>query len=123
MAANAQGSSTDNINVQDPYHEWTKVELKDKANECIEESTLHHYKDFIINGAYLAQDPEAELEFEGPDLSSMRPRNLENAGVLKRFMQQPRGLYFHVFCCALGAFIQGMDESAVNGGQCAIRYV
>ena len=123
MAANAQGSSTDNINVQDPFRNWTKMRLKDMANKCIEESNLHDYKSYIINGAYLAQDPKAELELEGREHDSTRPRDVENEDVLKRLLQQPRRLYFHVFCCALGAFIQGMDESAVNGGQCAIGYV
>ncbi|KAL8705235.1 MAG: hypothetical protein Q9201_001651 [Fulgogasparrea decipioides] len=117
MAASRQELSNDNIDVQDPFKDWTRSNLEDEAKECIRESRLHTFKDYIINGAYLAQDPEARLAFEGPDHHSTRPRDLENVSILKGFRQQPRRLYAHVFCCALGALIQGMDESAVNGAQ------
>lgn len=123
MDLNGQEPNEVNINVQDPFKNWPRSKLAEKANECIRESSLRQYEKFIVNGAYLAQDPDARLDFEGWDHPPAVPRNLEDSSIWERLKQQPLRLYGHVLCCGLGAIVQGMDESAINGGEYAAKLI
>lgn len=123
MALNGQAPNKVNINVQDPFKDWTRGDLRKEADKYIRESSLQNYRDWIVNGAYLAQDPKAELDFKDRDHPAIVTRDLGNLSIWERLKQQPLRLYGHVFCCGLGAIVQGMDESAVNGGQYAVKLI
>ncbi|KAL8718583.1 MAG: hypothetical protein Q9225_004299 [Loekoesia sp. 1 TL-2023] len=116
MAARGQETSNVSVNVQDPFRNWTRRNLEDKANECLEESKLNRYRNDIVNGAYLAQDPEAELADESLAGDETRPTDPDKFDRRDLF-RQPWRVYALISCCSLGALIQGWDESAVNGAQ------
>ncbi|EMD37517.1 hypothetical protein CERSUDRAFT_114155 [Gelatoporia subvermispora B] len=72
---------------------------------------LGQYEDEFKKGAVLAQDPTA---FETLPLLTDEDRNVLRREITHKW-DQPKTLYWLVIMCSLGAAVQGMDESVING--------
>lgn len=101
----------------DPFKYWDRQQMDDEVNRFLKETGLQLYEWHIRRGAYLAQDPKF---FDScPDLFDKYERKqleLENQKGLRGRFNQPLKTYALVFCCSMGAAVQGWDESAINGG-------
>ena len=100
-----------------PLNGLTREAMKGKVADFLKKTGLHHiHNETVLKAAFLAQLPSAfDLPRpDGLDLSSEERDCIE--GEKEHKWKQTKGLWSLVTFCALGAAVQGWDESAVNGG-------
>jgi hypothetical protein len=116
-----QGSGeTPNLadNNLDPFRGWDKTEMNERVDSFLETSGLQFLAPYLRRGAFLAQNPD----YFGQDSTEISKEerhylNLERQKDRWNQFKQPWQVYALIFCCSLGAAVQGWDESAINGGQ------
>ena len=133
------------VRVNGPFNDLSPVEMENKLNSLMDSTELLPYKDYFRKGMFLAQHPQAldtdeKVQYLEGELKpllgqsiSLQPTKRE-LKYLKRdridITDEPRNwkmdmkkwrlpwpLWRLVILCALGALVQGWDESAVNSAQ------
>lgn len=111
-----------------PFGGKRQEEMETLIDNFMTETNIEDiYRDTIRKGAFLAQDSEVlKDKNEGPNnlrltLEERKALDREDP-VHGRKWDQPWILYALVGCCSLGATVQGMDETAVNGAQIFYQY-
>ncbi|KAI9652686.1 MAG: Solute carrier 2 (Facilitated glucose transporter) member 8 [Bathelium mastoideum] len=124
------GRDYDEARIAQPFSGLSEQEMNNCINIFMEETQTEDWKlELFRRAAFLAEDPHCYL---GQD-KSLCPVNatekqaldLEKEaevikgfwGWLKHFRAYPSTVYRLIACCSLGAIVQGMDETAVNGAQ------
>lgn len=106
-----------------PFSGWTHKQMTESIEAFLLESALDDYVDYIRRGAFLAQSkvafPSDRVRDDGLSLKPVERQYLDLEYSTRRIdrFKQPWRLYALVGCCSLGAAVQGMDETAVNGAQ------
>jgi len=105
-----------------PFSGWTHKQMTESIEAFLLESGLDDYADYVRRGAFLAQSkaafPSDRVRDDGLSLKPVERQYLDLEYSTRRIdrFKQPWRLYALVGCCSLGAAVQGMDETAVNGG-------
>ncbi|KAI9736268.1 MAG: hypothetical protein M1834_001154 [Cirrosporium novae-zelandiae] len=116
-------SANHNIGISVPFQNWSHDRLFNAVQDFIQESGLNDHTDYLLRGAFLAQDPHAfDHDRRRDDGLGVRDEervwlDLEYSEKKIDKFKQPWLLYLLVGCCSLGATVQGWDETAVNGAQ------
>lgn len=131
--------------IAQPIGGRTRAELEELADQFIDEVGLQphdilltHLKRGIFLGAspdrYARHPPQAERPDKASDVDlapdhtvfvndeewkwlERERQDQESGNFFTRLGSYPRTTYLVIFCCSLGAIVQGFDETAVNGGQ------
>ena len=110
--------SQDDINskIYAPLDGLSNEEIRQKVEDFIIETGLTDDRAYLQKGAFLVQNDDAfdETRDDGLTLTKVEEDWLKLERTNK--WRQPAALWRLVALCALGAMVQGWDESAVNGG-------
>lgn len=106
--------------LQNPFHGKRPEEMNALVEAFLARTQLHEiYHGLIRKGAFLAQDRNAfapeRRRRDDLRLDQEEIRMLQKEETSK--WDQPWRLYALVATCAMGAAVQGWDETAVNGGK------
>lgn len=100
-----------------PFPGLNPEQIETEVNKFMDRTGLHDWKGYFIKGALFAQDPEV-FEAERDDGIRLLPQEKEDLELEKtRKWTQAWSLWILVGFLALGAAIQGFDETAVNSGR------
>lgn len=100
-----------------PFAGLDPEQIRQEVDRFMEITGLHIWKEHFIKGAFLAQDPEA-FQTTRDDNIELLPKEKEDLGIEKtRKWRQAWPMWILVGFLALGAAIQGFDETAVNSGK------
>lgn len=130
--------------IAQPIGGRTPAELEQLAEQFINEAGLQRHDiplTHIRRGVFLGASPDRyaprSRQAEQPDKPSdpdLAPdhtvlvddeewkwlenerRDQKSGNFFTRLGSYPRTTYLVIFCCSLGAIVQGFDETAVNGG-------
>ena len=124
------------VQINGPFNDLDEGGMQILLREFLAATGLHDYEDYFEKGMYLAQNRAAFKckRSDGLKLSPEEQEILENDGVPIKKLKKPGSrrtwgidfskwknvsgsLWRLVSLCALGAAVQGWDESAVNGAQ------
>lgn len=100
-----------------PFAGLNPEQIRLEVDRFMDKTGLHIWKEYFVKGAFLAQDPEA---FQAPrdDDIKLLPQETEDLEIERtRKWRQAWPMWILVGCLALGAAIQGFDETAVNSGK------
>ncbi|OCH83718.1 MFS general substrate transporter, partial [Obba rivulosa] len=100
-----------NAKLANPLAGLSRDQLIADASKFVHSHGLGHLEEEFQKGALIAQDPSA---FESLSLLTDEDRNVLRREVTHKW-DQPMTLYWLVIMCSLGAAVQGMDQSAING--------
>lgn len=108
-----------NINEQihAPFDGLTEAQMRDKVLHFIQDTSLDDYHQHFLKGAFLAQNPKAFSGSRDDDLILEEDEAMCLQQEKTNRWKHPRGLWQLVALCAIGAAVQGWDESAVDGGK------
>lgn len=100
-----------------PFDRLDEEEVNSRVDEFIRETGLSLYRQYILKGAFIAQNDRA---FDSPRDDNLSLTDEESTSLqqeeTKRW-KHPRSLWQLVILCAVGAATQGWDESAIDGAQ------
>ena len=100
-----------------PFDRLDEEEVNSRVDEFIRETGLSLYRQYILKGAFIAQNDRA---FDSPRDDNLSLTDEESTSLqqeeTKRW-KHPRSLWQLVILCAVGAATQGWDESAIDGGK------
>lgn len=121
--ADPTGPERPDAKLAQPFSGWTHQQMTASIDAFIAESELEDYEHYIRRGAFLAQSkaafsPDRERD-DGLRLKESERHYLDLEYSPRRIdkFKQPWRLYALVALCSVGAAVQGMDETAVNGAQ------
>ena len=101
-----------------PLNGLTREAMKEKVTAFLKRTGLDHIQEeTVLKAAFLARLPDA---FDKPRVDQMILKKEESDCIeieKEHKWNQTKGLWRLVIFCALGAAVQGWDESAVNGGK------
>ena len=121
-------NTTANINSRlvNPFKGMRHEQMEEKIEQFMKKTEIDEmFLDLIRKGAFLAQDSQA---FEHPRDDGLQLKAEERQALRQEDPKtgnkwnQPWIMYALVGCCSLGAAVQGMDETAVNGAQVFYQY-
>jgi hypothetical protein len=108
-----------NINAQihAPFDGLEEAQMRDEVFRFIQETSLNDYHSHFLKGAFLAQNPKAFSGTRDDDLFLKDDEAMCLEEEKTNRWKHPRALWQLVALCAVGAAVQGWDESAVDGGK------
>ncbi|SPO39294.1 related to arabinose-proton symporter [Pseudozyma flocculosa] len=99
------------VRLANPLKGYSRSDVVQRARDFAHAAGLDDLADVFAKGALLARDP---LRFEDmPELDEADKEAVRRETTHR--WQHPRQLYMLVICCSLGAVVQGMDQSVING--------
>lgn len=112
-------TGTRNINAQihAPFDGLDEEQMKEEIKEFIQKTGLGDYHLYFLKGAFIAQSDRAFSSplSDGLMLTSDEEDSLREENGYR--WRHPRALWQLVALCAVGAVVQGWDESAIDGGK------
>ena len=113
MATNGTGEA--NTRIYAPLDGLSSDAIKRKVDDFITETGLDDDRSYLEKGAFLVQSKQA-FDRDREDLLRLKDSEKEWLQLEQtNKWHQPPALWRLVALCALGAMVQGWDESAVNG--------
>lgn len=106
-----------NAQIHAPFDGFEEEEMKDRIEQFIQETGLGDDHLCFLKGAFIAQNDRA---FSSPHNDGLILTSEEEQCLLEEKenrWRHPRALWQLVALCAVGAAVQGWDESAVDGGK------
>lgn len=100
-----------------PFSGLNPQQIRSEVDRFMDKTNLHVWKEYFIKGAFLAQDPDA-FGSTREDNIKLLPEEENDLELEKSWKwRQTWTMWILVGCLALGAGIQGFDETAVNSGK------
>lgn len=108
-----------NINAQihAPFDRLDEKAINEKIEQFVQETGLRDYHQHFLKGAFLAQNERA---FSNPHEDGLMLTDDEKECLRRESehrWKHPGALWQLVALCAVGAAVQGWDESAIDGGK------
>ncbi len=109
-----------NAQIHAPFNLIEEDQLMLEAQNFVEENGLEDYQSHFLKGAFIAQNDRAFFTQHPPGGLSLTTKE---ADCLQQEIdgtnrwRHPRALWQLVGLCAIGAAVQGWDESAIDGGK------
>lgn len=108
-----------NINAQihAPFDRLDEEQIKGQVEIFIRETGLKDYHSHFLKGAFLAQNDGAFTSAHADGLMLTQEEQECLRQERNNRWRHPRALWQLVALCAVGAVVQGWDESAIDGGK------
>lgn len=106
-----------NAQIHAPFDRLDEEAMKEKIEKFLLETELQDYRQHFLKGAFIAQNDRAfsSSHDDGLMLTDDEKECLRQES--ENRWKHPGALWQLVALCAVGAAVQGWDESAIDGGK------